>query len=153
MWNLSVAGKSIAFKTLAISKIVDLALVKVIPNLIITELDKIKKHVTWKNGSPKIRQDTLCNDCENGGLKNVDITFKIKRLDCSWFKQLYDNSAHDWKLIPLHIITQTLGKHFYFRLIRTYIQRKSGNFLKIIKKCYQNAAVIYQYQLRPDLLL
>ena len=152
MWNLSVAGKSIVFKTVAISKIVHLALVKVIPNSIILELDQIKKHVTWKNGSPKIRQDTLCNEYENGGLKNVDITVKIKSLHCSWFKQLYDNSAHDWKLIPLHIITRTLGKHFYFRLIYTYIQTKSENFLKIIKKCYQNAAVIYQYLLRPHLL-
>ena len=64
-------------KTLAISKIVHLALAKVIPNPIILELDKIKKNFIWKNGNSKTNQDTLCKDYENGGLKNIDITFKI----------------------------------------------------------------------------
>ena len=77
MRNLSIAGKITVFKTLAISKIVHFALVKIIPNSVILELDKIKKHFIWKNGNPKIKQGTLCKDYENGGLKNVDITFKI----------------------------------------------------------------------------
>ena len=62
MRNLSIAGKITAFKTLAISKIVHLTLVKVIPISIILELDKIKKHFILKNGNPKIKQDTLCKD-------------------------------------------------------------------------------------------
>ena len=71
-----VAGKITVFKTLAISKIVHFALLKVIPISTILELDKIKKHFIWKNGNTKIKQDTICNDYENGGLKNFDITFK-----------------------------------------------------------------------------
>ena len=57
--------------------VVHLALVKVIPNSIILELDKIQKHFIWKNSNPKIKQDTLCKDYESGGLKNVDIMFNI----------------------------------------------------------------------------
>ena len=79
----------------------------------------MKKHFTWKNGNPKIKQDTLCKDYENGGLKNIVITFKIIRLQCSWVKRLYDSSTHDWKLIPLHIITQKLENIFYFVLTYT----------------------------------
>ena len=90
MWNLSIAVKITVFKTLAISKIVHLALVKVIPISTIRELNKIKKHFIWKNGNPKIKQFTLCKDYENRGLKNVAITFKITRLQCSWVKRLYD---------------------------------------------------------------
>ena len=41
-------------------------------------------------------------------LKNVGITFKIISLQCSWVKRLYNSSIHEWKLIPLHIITQKL---------------------------------------------
>ena len=44
MRNLSIAGKITVFKTLAISKIVHLALVKVISNSVVAELDKIKKN-------------------------------------------------------------------------------------------------------------
>ena len=62
MRNLSIAGKITAFKTLAISKIVHLTSVKVIPISIILELDKIKKHFILKNGNPKIKQGTLCKD-------------------------------------------------------------------------------------------
>ena len=71
MRNLPIAGKITVFKTLVISKIVNLALVKVIPNSVIFELDKIKKHFIWKNENPQIKQDTLCKDYKNGGLKNV----------------------------------------------------------------------------------
>ena len=41
MRDLSIAGKITAFKTLAISKIVNLALVKTISNSVIQELSKI----------------------------------------------------------------------------------------------------------------
>ena len=114
MQNLSIAGKITVFKTLAISKMVHLALIKVIPNSVILELGKIKKDFIWKNSNPKIKKDTLCKDYENGGLKNVGITFKIIILQCSCVKRLYDSSTHDSKLLLLHIITQKLGKHFLF---------------------------------------
>ena len=114
MRNLSVVGKITKFKTLAVSKIVHLALVKVIPISTILELNEIKKHFTRKNGNPKIKQDILSKDYENGSLKNVDITFKIISLQCSWVKRLYDGSTNYWKQTPLHIITQKLEKHFLF---------------------------------------
>ena len=69
MQNLSIAGKITVFKTLAISKIVHLALIKVILNSDILELVEIKKHFIWKNSNPKIQQDTLYKDDANGGLK------------------------------------------------------------------------------------
>ena len=47
-----------------------------------------------ENGNSKIKQDTLCKDYENGGLKNVDIMFKIISLQYSWVKRLYHNSIH-----------------------------------------------------------
>ena len=78
-------------------------------------LYKIKKYFIWKNDNPKIKQDSLCKDYENGDLKNVEITCKIISLQCSWVKQLYDSSTNGWKL-PLHIITQKLGKYFHFIL-------------------------------------
>ena len=48
MRGLSIGGKITVFKTLAISKIVHLALVKTIPNSIIQELGKIKKNLSAK---------------------------------------------------------------------------------------------------------
>ena len=134
MRNLSISSKTTVIKTFAISKIVHLALVKVIPDSVSLELDKIKKHSIWKNGSPKTKQDTLCKDYENGGLKNVDVTFKIISLQCSWVKRLYESSIHDWKLIRLHIITETLGKHYLFHS-SLYIEPK--NIRQFPKYCQE----------------
>ena len=53
-------------------------------------------------------------DYQNGGLKNVDLFFKIISLQCSWFRRFFDNSFHQWKVIPLFFINKTFGEHFKF---------------------------------------
>ena len=55
------------FKTLAISKIVYLALITNVPKVIVEELQKIQKKKKKNYGK------TLSNTFETGGLKNVDI--------------------------------------------------------------------------------
>ena len=93
MRDLSIVGKITVFKTLAISKIEHLALVKTIQNLIIQELNKIQKEFIRKTRNPKIRHDTLCRNYENSGFKNVIIMYKVISLQCSWIKRLYHNEA------------------------------------------------------------
>ena len=58
--DLSITGKITIFGSLAISKIVHFALVKVIPTLTIFELDIIKKYFMWKKENAKIKQDSFC---------------------------------------------------------------------------------------------
>ena len=80
MKDFSIAGKITVFKTLAISKVVHLALSKTIPKSIIQELNKIQKEFIWKTRNPKIKHDTLCKNLKNGGLENVDIPYKVAML-------------------------------------------------------------------------
>ena len=47
-------------------------------------------------------------------MKNVDIELKIISLKCSWIRRLYNEVDHDWKIIPLNYIHNTLGKNFTF---------------------------------------
>ena len=68
----------------------------------------------WNNFTPKIKHETLCNDYEGGGLKNVDIQNKIIALQCSWIRRRYDNSFHAWKLIPLYLIEKSFRRSFKF---------------------------------------
>ena len=83
----------VLFKTLAISKIVFLALLTKIPYQVVKQLEKIQK--SWKDPTPKIRHETTCKDCKDGGLKNVDISCKIVSLQCSSIRRLYDNYFHE----------------------------------------------------------
>ena len=104
MRRLSLEGKIIVFKSLAISKIVFLSLLTNFPNNIVEELIKIQKNFLWNFTAPKIKHSTTCMDYQNGGLKNVDVFFKIISLQRSWFRRLFDNSFHQWKVIPLFLI-------------------------------------------------
>ena len=83
MKNLTVEGKITIFKPSAIYKIMHLSLVTTIPSEIINELNKILKEFIWNENNPKIKNTTLRNKYENGGLKNVDISSKIISLQCS----------------------------------------------------------------------
>ena len=100
--NLSLEGKITVFKSLALSKITYLALVKTIPPSIIDQLNKTQKNFIWNGLNPKIKNSTINNNYENGGLKNVNIATKISSLQSSWIKKLFDENFHDWKIIPLH---------------------------------------------------
>ena len=91
MRNITLEGKVIIFKTLALSKIVYLTLITSFSKQLIEEIQKIQKAFIWNNLTPKINHETLCNSFEEDGLKNVDINSKITSLQCSWVKQLYDD--------------------------------------------------------------
>ena len=80
MWrqrNLTLKGKIIIFKTLALSKITFLVQVLVIPNQIIDGLQQMQKDFLWKSSSPKVKYETIYKDFQYGGLKNIDIRSKI----------------------------------------------------------------------------
>ena len=136
-WNrriLSLEGKIIIFKTLAISKIVYLAFLTVIPNSLIEELQRIQKTFIWHSSRPKISHKTLCNNFENGGLKHVDISSKIISLQCSWLRKLYDENFHEWKIISSHLINKYFRKLFKFHSALSFDRKLLIKFTKFYKK-------------------
>ena len=87
MRNLILEGYIVTFRTLATSKIVFESLITHVPRHIVNELEKIQKAFLWKNSSPKIEHETLCNDYKGRGLKNIDILNKIISLQCLWIRR------------------------------------------------------------------
>ena len=81
--NLTLEGKILIFKTLILLKNIFQAFVTLIPNYLVTELEKIQTSFLRANSTSKIKYDTLCNDYKDGGLKNVDILKKTISLQCS----------------------------------------------------------------------
>ena len=124
----SLEGKIIILKSLALSKIVYLALLTIVPKSIIEELNEIQKKFLRSNKKCKIKHGTLCNDYKNGGLKNVDINLKIVSLKSSWIRRLYNECHHDWKIISLNYICKALGKNLKFHS-NSSIPNKTRNSL------------------------
>ena len=70
MRNFTVEGKNTILITLEISKVIHLVSVKVLLYSAVTHLNKIHNEFTWNHKKPKIKEKTLINDLEKGGLKN-----------------------------------------------------------------------------------
>ena len=66
MMNLSVEGKIVIFKVLAISKLIYLALPTLISNNFIDEIARIKRVFTWDDPTFKIKHETLRIDFKAG---------------------------------------------------------------------------------------
>ena len=60
--ELSLEGKITVFKSLALSKITHLALVKTILPSIIDQLNKIRKSFIWNRLNPKIENSVINNN-------------------------------------------------------------------------------------------
>ena len=135
--NLKSEGK-VLFKTIEISKIVFQSFITTVPKHIINELEKIQKAFLWKNSTPKIKHETLCNDYKAGGLKNVDIPNKIIALQCSWIRRLYNNSFHEWTLTPLYSAEKSFGRSLKFHSSLLFKSNKTKFFHLFIEKLFCN---------------
>ena len=78
------------------------------------EIEKIEMTFFLNNSFSKIKYETLCNDYRVGRLTNVDIPNKIIALQCFSIRRLYDNSFHEWKLIPPYLIEKSFDISFIF---------------------------------------
>ena len=111
-------------------------MIKLVPGHIVNELERIQKAFLWKNSSPKIKHETLCNYYKGGGLKNIDILNKIISHQCSWIRRLYDNSFHKWKLIPFFLITNSFGSSLKFHSNLFFKRNKIKFFPSFYKEIF-----------------
>ena len=83
MRQLTLEGRITVFKSLAISKVLNLLSVTELHNNIIALMYKIQKNFIWQDKNAKIKHSTLCNGYENGGLINVELRNKITSIQGS----------------------------------------------------------------------
>ena len=100
--SLTLSSRIVSFKALALSKIVYVASLVVVPERILSKLESIHKNFIWKGKNPKIKQSSIIADYTDGGQKDVDISSKIKALQLVWVRRLCKENFHPWKLIPLN---------------------------------------------------
>ena len=79
------------------------------------------------------KYEILCNDYKSGDLKNIDILNKTISLQCSWIRRLYDNSFHEWKLIP---IKKYFGRSFKFHSNLFFRRNKIKFFPSFYKEIF-----------------
>ena len=61
-------------------------------------------------------------DYKSGGLKSVDISSKIAKLQCSWNRRSYDKNLHPWKVIRIKFHANLDLKYFFLKIFPKYYQ-------------------------------
>ena len=124
--SLTLLGKIVIFKTLGISKIVYISQMSSVPDRILAQLEIVHKEFIWGGKKSKIKHSTLISDYSCGGLRDVDIRSKIKALQLSWLKRLYDNNFHPWKIIPSRLFLSISSTIFYPNLVTDNMYAKEN---------------------------
>ena len=112
--NMTLIGKNLIFGSLIMSKVVFLSFLSNVPRNIVEKLENIQYKFLWDGKRAKIKHKTLISSYDNGGLKCVDIMSKIKALQLSWIKRLFDDNEHPWKLIPKYLLNKHYGSEQIF---------------------------------------
>ena len=86
-----------------------------VPTKIIHELKAIQNRFIWKHSMTKIKHSTLIADYENGEIRNVDISTKLKALKLTWVRRLRDDNNHPWKIIPSRHLSLANGESIFIR--------------------------------------
>jgi len=111
--SLTLHGKITVFKTLVVSKLVFCSYLTDVPKSIIETVKTIQKSFIWSDKPAKIKNLTMCNSYERGGLQMTDIDFKIDALHLSWVKRLFDENDHQWKYIPKALLPNFVNGIFF----------------------------------------
>ena len=116
--GLSLAGKILVFKTLAVSRLLYVCTFKNPSTQIIESLNSIQKKFIWSKKRPKIKHSTLIADYKDGGYKDIDIETKISSSKVKWVSRLLDDNFHPWKIIPNLFFSRVGGNKtiFHFNL-------------------------------------
>ena len=95
--SMSIYGRILIVKTLAISKFVYLASVIHIPEWVIKNVEKEIYNFIWKGKQDKVKRKVLINKVEKGGLGMVDFRSTIHTAKVMWVKRFLAAGQSQWK--------------------------------------------------------
>lgn len=102
--KLSLTGKVLIIKSLAISQIIHLANLLPFPDEIIKEFDKMFYDFIWNGKTHKVKKMILIQDYHNGGHKMTDLRTMIKTQKLKWIKFYLNNHKCLWRNTMEHFI-------------------------------------------------
>ena len=115
MRGLSLLSKVQIFKALGISKNSVCCLYGIRSQESYSGIGKTPKIFLWNSDTVKIKHSTLIKECEDGGMKNVDIEARLKATKLTWVHRLCDDNHHAWKIIPVNYLALPNGDLIFHR--------------------------------------
>ena len=97
--RLRLLGKIVVLKSLIPSQLVYILSPWPTKHAALHEINNMFYDFLWSGRGDKIKGDVTIRDCENGGLRMIDIKSFNRALKSTWVKKYLDNDNHSrWKL-------------------------------------------------------
>ena len=106
--DLSMQGRILIVKTLALSQIVYLVSSICIPKWAINEINKELYSFVWKYTRDKICRKVLINDLNKGGMKMLDLKSFCTAAKAVWCQRLYKSKNETWTILPKTYMDQSV---------------------------------------------
>ena len=98
--DLTMQGRILIIKTLALSQVVYLISSLCVPEWVINDLNKEFYSFVWKYRRDKISRKVLSNELENGGLNMIDLRAFCSASKAIWAQRLLTSETETWSIIP-----------------------------------------------------
>ena len=139
--NLTLFGKVCIIKSVAISKLMYIAMCLTIPEKIIKDIDQRIFKFLWGKRD-RIKRKSVINKLEEGGLSMIDLKTQICAIKAAWTNRIitapYD---HLWSYLPKLYLSK-FGNN-YFIVKSTVVSTKMFPSLKTIPEFYQDIILSY----------
>ena len=95
--DLSLRGKVLIIKALALSKFQYLASLVTIPDHVIKQVNSIIYDFIWNGKTDKVKRNLFEQDFKNGGYKMINFTDIITASSVMWVQKYLDYTEREWK--------------------------------------------------------
>ena len=96
--DLTVIVKILIVKVLGLSKFNYVSSMISTPVAIQKRINTLVHQFIW-NGPDRVKRSEMSANCDEGGLKMIDISTKIKAQQLIWLKRFFSGNQVGWKLI------------------------------------------------------
>ena len=137
--NLTLFGKVLIIKALALSKLIFSAQNTAMPNDIIKITNSILYNFLWNN-TERIKRKILTGPYSDGGIKMIDLESFFAALKAKWVGRIVNDSSN-WSIVCRHLIEQFAGDQLlikinspdveYLKTLPPFYEQILHNYIKI----------------------
>jgi hypothetical protein len=113
--HLSIIGKIMVLKMLAIPKLIYPSSLLVIPDNLIKDINKIMYNFIW-GSRDKIKRCAIINVYEKGGLQMIDIESQFHALKASWIARIIKSDECIWSILPKYYLSKMAPQNIYIQM-------------------------------------
>ena len=139
--TITLFGKVCIIKTLAISKIIYVAMCLTVPDKAIKEINQMIFGYLWGKRD-RIKRKSTVNTLEKGGLNMIDLKSQISTMRASWASRIVTAPADSlWSYLPKSYLS--IFGDDYLILKTTIVNKTMFPSLKQIPEFYQDVVLSY----------